>query len=919
MPLGASRLTLLAFQASVATSATVIRRKVGLEAKEQVHVDVSPFVYGGSASFDGGTDDYILVDHTAQNIDYADDFTVEMWARWTSLPGSNLFSMLATTSTRGDYLSLYNKAGTYTMHAALSDGSTVYYPIFNTPVTPVTNTWYHLAFVKNGATFKMYWDGTECTSDNGSAGTMSASLGMDGIQRIGDWSGGTSYAMNGNIDEFRCSKTARYTLDFVPLGPFANDDNTQLLVHMDGTENSTTFVDDNGASTAGYYDPYASNLKLAVPFDDVNGVNDVAHNITGTGLSGAATVTQGTCSVITGGSNLWPWYNSTLYNNSTGDSGLTYALPSSFGNAASDTYAVSLWVRATNSGTNQNWALSSADSGGRWLFGFNTGSNLSFGSENNIGLGDSEWHHIAIVNDGGTRNFYIDGIYRATSQSTPVNGRWYSGNTGFSTLHVGQFTSASVNEFNGNLQDLKVYIGTTAGFTGTDTGAKNFMLPGSIKKLYPGMPSVTAHSNAKIQTSDSKFGGGSVTFDGSDDNLRVFPQWDVTQPWTLEFFFKTGSTGNQNMFGMTQSDASTESNCIFIRTNGGKVQVYTSTVGGGSWNGAVGVYTGSYSTTDWNHYALQWDGTNLKQFLNGSESSSTSHASPVVDNKYYENWFGGAFGSTAWFSGAFDEIRISSTARYSGSYTVPTAALVPDTNTKFLLHCDGTNNSTDFIPDAGVTRSAIGLEAENNTHISTGQNQFGVSSAEFDGTTDILVTNGPNLGSSQWTIEMWARFDSVSGVRVLYDDRESANSSTGTSLLYTSGTTLFWNSQQVNKITGSVTLAIDTWYHIAVSKDGSNNVRLFVDGSETGSSYTDANTFAQPDGEGYFGANHQTAGAHCLDGYIDEIRFSNTCRYSGNFTPSTTQFQNDANTLLLIHADGSNNSTTFIDDNGKEA
>ena len=166
---------------------------------------------------------------------------------------------------------------------------------------------------------------------------------------------------------------------------------------------------------------------------------------------------------------------------------------------------------------------------------------------------------------------------------------------------------------------------------------------------------------------------------------------------------------------------------------------------------------------------------------------------------------------------------------------------------------------------------------------------------------------------------MWARFDSVSGVRVLYDDRNSANNTAGTILLYTNGTTLYFNSQQVNKITGSVTLAINTWYHIAVSKDGSNNVRLFVDGSETGSSYTDANTFSQLDGEGYFGANHQTPGAHSLDGYIDEIRFSNTARYTGNFTPSTTQFQNDANTLLLIHADGSNNSTTFIDDNGQES
>lgn len=908
MPLGASRLTLLAFQASVAAEATVIRRKVGLEAKQDVKVDTAQYKYGSSALFDGGTDDYILVDHTAQNIDYADDFTLEMWARWASIPGINSFSMLCTTSTRGDYLSLYNKSNAYTIAMAVSDGSTAYTQIRNLDLTPATDTWYHIAAVKNGSSLKFYWDGTELTNDNGSAGTMSADKGLDGIQRIGDWAGGSSYAMNGHIDEFRLSKSVRYTREeFQPKGPFVNDDNTQLLVHMDGTDDSTTFIDDNGSSTAEFNeDDYNSYLKLAVPFDDVNGINDVAKDITGTGISSAATVTQGSSSVVSGGA-YWNSYNSSLINNRDGES-LVYTLPSTMPSSVTGTYVVEAWIRATDSSNNQNWCFSSADVNGRWLQGINSTGGTDNATYKN--LGDTDWHHFAMVCNGGTKSIYIDGIYKSGFNTT---------NTGFDDLHIGQFNASDGNDFQGQIQDLRVYQGTNKGYTGTSTSARNFPLPGPIKKVYPQMPSVTAIGDAKVQTSDNKFGGGSATFDGSSDYLKAFPQWDVSQPWTLELFFKTSSTGNMNLFSMMQSDASTASNSIFFRANGGKVQLYTSTVGGGTWDGAVGVYTGSYSTTAWNHYALQWDGSNMKQFLNGSEDSSTSHATPVFDTLYYENWFGGAYGSSAWFNGALDEIRISSTARYSGSYTVPTAAFVPDSNTKFLLHCDGTNNSTDFIPDAGVTRSAIGLEAENSTHISTDQNQFGVSSAEFDGTSDILVTNGPDLGSGQWTIEMWARFDSVSGVRVLYDDRENANTSTGTSLLYTNGTTLYWNSQQVNKITGSVTLAIDTWYHIAVSKDGSNNVRLFVDGTETGSSYTDANTFAQPDGEGYFGSNHQTAGAHGLDGYIDEIRFSNTCRYTGNFTPSTEQFQNDTNTLLLVHADGSNNSTTFIDDNGKEA
>ena len=50
-------------------------------------------------------------------------------------------------------------------------------------------------------------------------------------------------------------------------------------------------------------------------------------------------------------------------------------------------------------------------------------------------------------------------------------------------------------------------------------------------------------------------------------------------------------------------------------------------------------------------------------------------------------------------------------------------------------------------------------------------------------------------------------------------------------------------------------------------------------------------------------------------GYLDEVRFSKSVRYTSSFTPSTSAFANDANTLLLVHFDESTGSTTFTDDN----
>jgi hypothetical protein len=226
-------------------------------------------------------------------------------------------------------------------------------------------------------------------------------------------------------------------------------------------------------------DSYASYLKLAVPFDYYNEANDVAYLISGTGLSAAATKTQGTSSTITTDQIKWtssPDYQKSLKNTRAGQA-LTYALPTSMPSSTSGTYVVEGWFYATDSTTNSNWCLSSADSGGRWLLGINNGSNLLFSGENYIGIG-SGWHHLAIVSTSGSKKLYLDGVYK----NTPGGGQtdFYSVNTGFSTLHLGQFNAGDGNDFLGHIQDLRVYIGTNKGYTGTNTSSANFTLPDSI-------------------------------------------------------------------------------------------------------------------------------------------------------------------------------------------------------------------------------------------------------------------------------------------------------------------------------------------------------------------------------------------------------------------------------------------------------
>jgi hypothetical protein len=120
----------------------------------------------------------------------------------------------------------------------------------------------------------------------------------------------------------------------------------------------------------------------------------------------------------------------------------------------------------------------------------------------------------------------------------------------------------------------------------------------------------------------------------------------------------------------------------------------------------------------------------------------------------------------------------------------------------------------------------------------------------------------------------------------------------------------------------------NTWTHIAVCHTNSTGTtELFANGTRVGTR-TEQNPITV-DSAGYFriGGNiygvssgTYSDGPRYYGGYIDELRISNSVRYSGaSYTVPTEQFQNDANTLLLLHLDGNNNSTDFIDDNGKES
>jgi hypothetical protein len=226
------------------------------------------------------------------------------------------------------------------------------------------------------------------------------------------------------------------------------------------------------------------------------------------------------------------------------------------------------------------------------------------------------------------------------------------------------------------------------------------------------------------------------------------------------------------------------------------------------------------------------------------------------------------------------------------------------------------NNISRVITSTG-TRVYVVPEVYGDAKISTAQSKFGSSSAIFDGTGDGIRYNDSKftLGTGDFTIEMWIRVSSLASQRQIYDQRSGTTSAVVPTLLVDTSGALIYVANGANRITSSSSaISTNTWYHIAVSR-ATGSTRMFIDGTQVGSTYTDSNNYiAQTVNIGSSGTGADGGFTNVFTGHIDELRVSNTARYTSAFTPSTEQFKNDANTLLLLHFEGLNDSRVFEDD-----
>jgi hypothetical protein len=507
----------------------------------------------------------------------------------------------------------------------------------------------------------------------------------------------------------------------------------------------------------------------------------------------------------------------------------------------------------------------------------------------------NEWTHVAFCRSGTTVKLFRNGTEVGSGTDSTT---WSTG-----AIQIGQVFGSSL--LNGYMSNLRVVKGTAV-YT------SNFTPPTAPLTAITNTSLLTCQSNRFIDNSTNAFAitrngdvsvqafspfnptaawsastnGGSGYFDGSGDYLTVADNAALQMgsgDFTIEYWwYPNNITGYQNPIDKGYSGAG----AFLLQTGNGDGRILVIA------SGSIVITSSTAVTVNaWNHMAVVRSGTTLTLYQNGVSVGSATNSTNF--NNTTQLGIGatgapviGSFPVVGFLSG----VRfVKGTAVYSGStYTVPTAPPTAITNTSLLL-----NYTNAGIYDA---TSKNDLETVGNAQISTTQSKFGGSSMLFDGTGDYLrapfsAINRINT-SGNFTIEFWAYFNSVAAdQRLIAWDDNSTNfviaiyTNTSGNLAYylsSSGTT--WN---IAAATSMGSIAINTWYHVALVRNGSV-FTPYINGV-AGTTTTSSATLFASTLPLVIGATGNAASF--FNGYIDDFRITNgIARYTAAFTPPTAAF-----------------------------
>ena len=622
---------------------------------------ITPSTY--SYKFDG-TGDYISTGDasTACAFPASTDFTIECWFNNVATVSDGTIWSTSSSISASEQLRLDGGANNNTLRVI-----STYTTKITASATYSNSTWNHVAVVRSGTTLTLYLNGTNIgsASNNQSFTADNFTIGSNG-------GAGGPFPFNGIISNLRVVKgTALYTTNFTPpSGPLAAISGTQLLTCQD-----STFKDNSNNNFTITASGDAKPVTSPTPF---------APKVDQTTLNTAYSTS------LIGGS---------YYGIATGDY-LTFTDTSNLLDMGTVAASFECWYYMTATGAYQNIFLKYGGTGGwnatngiEYGFAVNNGvPTLSYyiGGSSVATITDpttrtiNQWYHFAIATDTSNNiSMYVNGIRVANTTSaitkpttrTTINVGSTGGQFAVGYLAGMRFLTGS-NAYNAALLNIGVPPLTPP----TAISGTQMLLNFTNGAIYDNTAKNVLETvgTAQISTTQSKYGGSSMKFDGSTSSWVLVPfsrNLDISTgapDWTLECWGYVVSFANSPYFFNKGGVAATYYTNYSFSTNTSGVVFCTL----GNNSGETSYSFGTCATNTWYHFAATRQGSTIRTFLNGVLVTSQSIATTMTDNG--EALYVGCLKNLTSnvLNGYVDDLRITKgVARYTTNFTPPTSAL----------------------------------------------------------------------------------------------------------------------------------------------------------------------------------------------------------------------------------------------------
>ena len=322
----------------------------------------------------------------------------------------------------------------------------------------------------------------------------------------------------------------------------------------------------------------------------------------------------------------------------------------------------------------------------------------------------------------------------------------------------------------------------------------------------------------------------------------------------------------------------------------------------------------------WYHIALSREGNTFRLFINGILEDTYTNSGSISTSSSISSYIGGGLAADTKSVGYISDLRIvKGTALYTSNFTPPAEPLTAVAGTS-LLTCQSNRFKDSSVNNFTLTKSGDVKVTKFSPYLPTepyDPSTFS-GSAYFDGAGDYVSVPSNTafqFDTANFTLETWVYLNNYDTYNLIFENGGALNGDTSGFSLGVSrpaGKLYVWTNGTF-VLTCNTTLAINTWYHVALVRNNGVHT-VYLNGVSDGSfsavyNYTGTGVAAQ----GVLIGNNAASGEF-YRGYLSDYRVvKGTAVYTSNFTPPTQPIAAVANTSLLCNFTNAN----IYDETGK--